>query len=429
MRMDHTCCRLAERELSETLPNGLRVFYYPKPDFSKTFAILATQYGSVDQAFTIDGTRFDTPAGVAHFLEHKMFEDIDGNALQKFAQTGASPNAFTSFGTTAYHFSCTDSFRENLQILLNFVFTTYFTAQNVEKERGIIAQEINMIQDNPDWQAFMGVYKGLYHEHPVHTSVAGSVESIASITPETLLQCHKAFYNPSNMALIVVGTADFDEVIQMAGELSPAPATLTRHYGTRNDTAAHYEITKEMAVSIPIFAMGIKDKAPAEDDSPMRQRVLGSLAARLVCGASSPLYVRLYADHLINASFDADYSLYPACATAIFSGQSRNPHAVRDAIELEIATLARDGVPEVRFAHAWRAQYGMTLRRLDQPEAYAQMQLSTCFDAESILSLPEIYDGVTASEVQRMLLRWARANCTTLSCVVPETNIRSNPSK
>ena len=142
------------------------------------------------------GRRYDTPAGVAHFLEHKMFEDKDGNALQKFARTGASPNAFTSHAMTAYHFSCTDRFAENLEILLKFVFTPYFTEENVAKERGIIAQEIGMMDDTPGWQAMVGLYEGLYRAHPVRVSIAGSVESIAQITPETLYTCHRAFYSP-----------------------------------------------------------------------------------------------------------------------------------------------------------------------------------------------------------------------------------------
>ena len=169
-----------------TLANGLRICYLPKKGFSKTFAILATDFGSVDASFTFEGKRYDTSAGVAHFLEHKMFEDEDGNALQKFARTGASPNAFTSHTMTAYHFSCTDRFEENLKILLKFVFTPYFTDENVEKERGIINQEIRMVEDTPNWEVFVGAYEGLYRNHPVRVSIPGSEESISHITPELL---------------------------------------------------------------------------------------------------------------------------------------------------------------------------------------------------------------------------------------------------
>ena len=192
---------LRESVRERVLPNGLRVCYIPKDGFSKTFAILATDFGSVDASFTFEGQRFDTPAGVAHFLEHKMFEDEDGNALQKFARTGASPNAFTSHTMTAYHFSCTERFEENLEILLKFVFTPYFTEGNVAKERGIIGQEIRMVEDTPSWQVYCGLFRSLYREHPVRVSIPGSEESIARITPELLYTCHRAFYSPKNMAL------------------------------------------------------------------------------------------------------------------------------------------------------------------------------------------------------------------------------------
>ena len=182
MEMEHT-----------VLENGLHIYYIPKQGFSKTFAMLATNFGAVDRTFTMDGVTYDTPAGVAHFLEHKMFEDADGNALQKFGQTGASPNAFTSYAMTAYYFSCTDAFEKNLDILFRFVFTPYFTEENVQKEKGIIAQEINMMEDTPSWKTYVGVFEGMYHVHPVNTSIAGSVQSIAEITPEILFLCHKAF--------------------------------------------------------------------------------------------------------------------------------------------------------------------------------------------------------------------------------------------
>ena len=203
------------------LANGLKIYYIPRPGFSKTFAMLATNFGSVDASFTLDGVRYDMPAGVAHFLEHKMFEDADGNALQKFGATGASPNAFTSHTMTAYHFSCTDRLADNLEILLKFVFTPYFTPENVRKEQGIIAQEIGMMEDTPDWAAYVGLFAGLYHEHPVRESIAGSVDSIARITPDVLLACHRAFYTPSNMCLVVCGTADFDALVQQAEALTP----------------------------------------------------------------------------------------------------------------------------------------------------------------------------------------------------------------
>ena len=219
----------------KVLPSGLTVLVRPMPGYSGTHVIYATRFGSIDRDFRLGEREVHLPAGVAHFLEHKMFEDEDGNALQKFARTGASPNAFTSHTMTAYHFSCTDRFEENLKILLKFVFTPYFTDENVEKERGIINQEIRMVEDTPNWEVFVGAYEGLYRNHPVRVSIPGSEESISHITPELLYTCHRAFYSPKNMALVVCGTADFEQVCRMAEEISPkdAPEIGQRHYGER----------------------------------------------------------------------------------------------------------------------------------------------------------------------------------------------------
>ena len=292
---------LHESMQTRTLANGLRICYLPKKGFSKTFAILATDFGSVDASFTFEGKRYDTPAGVAHFLEHKMFEDEDGNALQKFARTGASPNAFTSHTMTAYHFSCTDRFEENLEILLKFVFTPYFTDENVEKERGIINQEIRMVEDTPNWEVFVGAYEGLYRNHPVRVSIPGSEESISHITPELLYTCHRAFYSPKNMALVVCGTADFEQVCRMAEEISPqdAPEIGQRHYGERRAEVHQPVVTRKMQVSLPQCMVGFKDEPVPAGESRLRRSLIGDLAVRILCGDTSPLYAKLYEKRLL----------------------------------------------------------------------------------------------------------------------------------
>lgn len=412
---------LRERMLTRTLDNGLRVYYLPKPGFSKTFAVLATDFGSVDESFTLEGTRYDTPTGVAHFLEHKMFEDEDGNALQKFADTGASPNAFTSHTMTAYHFTCTEGFEKNLEILLKFVYTPYFTAQNVEKEKGIIGQEIGMMDDTPDWQAMVGLYEGLYHAHPVRRSIAGSVESIGRITPEILFTCHKAFYSPSNMALVVAGTADFDTICAMAARYSPRASTVIgqRHYGARQDTVNQAEIVREMQVSIPTFLMGVKDAPVQPGESRQRRAIAGDIALRILCGKTSPLYANLYESRQINASFDSEYSLLPEAACAAFGGESQDPRAVRDAILEEISHLAAQGVEEERFTRAKRASYGGMLRVLDSPEEYARRQAEACFGGEDFLDFPARYDSVTAEDVRDCYARWTQPDRVTLSVIAP----------
>lgn len=413
---------LRERMEERTLENGLRVCYLPKEGFSKTFAILATNFGSVDASFTIDGERHDTPAGVAHFLEHKMFEDEDGNALQKFARTGASPNAFTSHTMTAYHFSCTDRFEENLEILLKFVFTPYFTKENVAKERGIIGQEIGMMDDTPSWRLFCGLLEGLYRSHPVRVPIAGSVESIAQITPEVLYTCHRAFYSPKNMALIVCGTADFDEICRMAAQFSPAeaPEIGERHYGDRREAVNELMVERRMAVSRPQFLLGFKDTPLAAGESRLRRALLGELAVRILCGDTAPLYAELYGKRLIGRDFDTDYMLFPEGAAAILGGESRDPEAAREAIEREIARLAREGVEQALFDRMKKALYGLWLRVLDVPEAYARQQAAAMFAGEDYADFAAMCDTISPQDVQAVYARWAQRDRSSMSVIRPQ---------
>ncbi|HIX89523.1 MAG TPA: insulinase family protein [Candidatus Agathobaculum pullicola] len=412
---------LRERAEERTLDNGLRVCYLPKEGFGKTFAILATNFGSVDASFTFEGTRYDTPAGVAHFLEHKMFEDEDGNALQKFARTGASPNAFTSHTMTAYHFSCTERFEENLEILLKFVFTPYFTEENVAKERGIIGQEIGMMDDTPGWQLFCGVLKGLYRNHPVRVPIAGSVESIARITPEVLYTCHRAFYSPKNMVLIVCGTADFDEVCRMAAQYSPAdaPEIGQRHYGERRQAVSELTVTRRMLVSRPQFMLGFKDMPLEAGESRLRRSLLGELAVRILCGDTAPLYAELYEKRLIGRDFDTDYTLIPEGAMALLGGEGRDPEAVRAAIEGEVARLAREGVERPLFDRMKKALYGLRLRVLDVPEAYARQEAAALLAGEHYADFAALFDTIAPEDVQAVFARWAQRDRSSLSVVLP----------
>ena len=389
---------LHESMQTRTLANGLRICYLPKKGFSKTFAILATDFGSVDASFTFEGKRYDTPAGVAHFLEHKMFEDEDGNALQKFARTGASPNAFTSHTMTAYHFSCTDRFEENLKILLKFVFTPYFTDENVEKERGIINQEIRMVEDTPNWEVVVGAYEGLYRNHPVRVSIPGSEESISHITPELLYTCHRAFYSPKNMALVVCGTADFEQVCRMAEEISPkdAPEIGQRHYGERRAEVHQPVVTRKMQVSLPQCMVGFKDEPVPAGESRLRRSLIG------------------------DRDFDVDYSLIPDGACAILGGESRDPAAVREALERETARLAQEGIEPKLFRRMKNALYGMRLRMLDVPDLYARQEIASVFAGEHYLDFAGLFDTIHAEDVQEMFRRWAQPNRSTMSVVEPK---------
>ena len=213
--------RIGESVYRETLPNGLQICVVPKPGYAKRYAFFATRYGGMDIRFQLDGKWLDTPAGIAHYLEHKMFDTQEGNVLQELAKNGAHDNAFTSSAVTAYYVECTEKFYENLRILLSFVSVPYFTQESVEKEQGIIAQEIRMVEDDPDWRVYANLMECLYQESPVRFPVAGTVESIRQITPQTLYDCHRAFYTPSNMILVCVGSMDPDQVAAEAEAILP----------------------------------------------------------------------------------------------------------------------------------------------------------------------------------------------------------------
>ena len=406
----------------KVLPSGLTVLVRPMPGYSGTHVIYATRFGSIDRDFRLGEREVHLPAGVAHFLEHKMFEDEDGNALQKFACTGASPNAFTSHTMTAYHFSCTDRFEENLKILLKFVFTPYFTDENVEKERGIINQEIRMVEDTPNWEVFVGAYEGLYRNHPVRVSIPGSEESISHITPELLYTCHRAFYSPKNMALVVCGTADFEQVCRMAEEISPkdAPKIGQRHYGERRAEVHQPVVTRKMQVSLPQCMVGFKDEPVPSGESRLRRSLIGDLAVRILCGDTSPLYAKLYEKRLLGRDFDVDYSLIPDGACAILGGESRDPAAVREALEREAARLAQEGIEPKLFRRMKNALYGMRLRMLDVPDLYARQEIASVFAGEHYLDFAGLFDTIHAEDVQEMFRRWAQPNRSTMSVVEPK---------
>lgn len=318
--------RIGERVLEKTLPNGLKIFIVPKPQHRKKYAFFATRYGGMDMQFIRNGKKCDTPAGIAHYLEHKMFDTEDGNALQQLSQNGAEPNAFTSNAMTGYYFDCTEHFKENLRILLSFVSVPYFTEESVEKERGIIAQEIRMVEDSPDWQVYERLLACLYRSSPARVPIAGTVESIAGITVETLYDCHRAFYCPSNMALCIVGNVDPQAVIALAEEVLPRERgeEIARCYGEEEDgAAAQHETVTQMEVALPQFLVGFK--CEADEGDLLRQSLIGEMASDVLLGDSSPLYQRLYDEGLINGSFGGGFDQLPGVACLCAGGESEQP--------------------------------------------------------------------------------------------------------
>lgn len=351
--------RIGETVLEKTLPNGLKIFIVPKPQHRKKYAFFATRYGGMDMQFIRNGEKCDTPAGIAHYLEHKMFDTKDGNALQVLSQNGAEPNAFTSNAMTGYYFDCTEHFEENLRILLSFVSVPYFTDESVEKERGIIGQEIRMVEDSPDWQVYERLLACLYRSSPARVPIAGTVESIAGITAETLYDCHHAFYCPSNMALCVVGNVDPHTVIALAEEVLPRERgeEIARCYGEEeDDAAAQKETVTQMEVALPQFLVGFK--CETNEGDLLRQSLIG---------------------------------------------ESEQPQQVSDAILEEAQRLAREGIDPDFFEQIRRASFGATLRALNSFENIAISMADGYFRGFDALRFPEAYASIEKADVERFL--------------------------
>ena len=415
--------RVGEQMYHQVLDNGLHIFVVPKPGFQKSYAFFATNYGGMDMKFKLDGQDMDTPAGVAHYLEHKMFDTKEGNALQELAANGASPNAFTSNAITGYYFESTEKFEENLRILLSFVSIPYFTKESVDKEQGIIGQEIGMIEDDPDWVVFMDLMQALYEKHPVRVSVAGSAESISHITAETLYACHKAFYDPSNMVLCVAGDVDPEKICQAAREILPerpgAPVARGDYGAQEPAEVCQPMIQREMEVSVPLFQLGFKGEAAPEGEGALRQQLLGELACEALLGNSGPLYARLYREGLVNRNFSSGYESYPGCAFLCAGGESKDPEGVRAAVAAEAERIAREGIDPELWERLKKSSYGNRVRALNSFEHICISQAQSFFQGCDFLRFPEVYDSLTREDAQAMIARWVTPERTALSVVRP----------
>ena len=401
--------RIGETAVWKTLPNGLPVCVIRKPGYTRKYAFFATHYGGMDLRFQLDGRWLDTPAGIAHYLEHKMFDTEDGNALQELAKNGAEPNAFTSNAMTGYYFDSTEHFEENLRILLSFVSIPYFTDESVEKEQGIIGQEIGMIEDNPEWQVYKKLMQAMYRTSPARVSVAGDLESISHITAQTLYDCHKAFYTPANMCLVVVGDLDPLSVFSLAEEVLPKSSgpAIPRDYGEEKElTPLEAETSCRMEIAMPTFLLGFKCPPMSGGQEQMRRTLIGELACDVLLGDSSPLYAKLYSQGLINGTFGYSFDTLPGAAYAYMGGDSKDPHAVAELVLQEARRLVEDGIDTDYFERILRANYGSTLKSLNSFESMAISMVEGCFDGFDPLLFPEMFESITRED----LLTFIREN-------------------
>ncbi len=414
---------IGETLYESRLPNGLPVFVVPKPGYCKSFACFVTNYGGADRRFTLNGERKDTPAGVAHYLEHKMFDTPDGgNALMILDAAGANANAFTSETMTAYYFSCTQRFEEDLRTLLRFVSVPYYTQQSVDKERGIIGQELRMYEDDPDNAVYMELMRLLFAHSPLRDDVGGTVESIQLITPQVLYDCHKVFYHPSNMALCVVGDVDPELVERTAAEeLTAEAAPLPgRDYGPAEGLdPVGKRNQRRMEVSAPLFMAGLKLGEDRHGPAGHRERLTAGLALKCLYGRSSPAYLDLYGRGLLNGTFGCSADYAAGEGFVVFGGESKDPDAAADALLAAAEKVAAEGFDPALFQRQKKASYGSSLRALGDFRNLGVSLAESCFAGYRTLDGFEIMNAITCEDASAWVREHIRPERTALSVVLP----------
>ena len=413
---------LGERLCTEVLPNGLTVLVAPRPGFTRKLAYFVTDYGSIHREFTLNGEQITAPAGVAHYLEHKMFELPGRDVSAEFAALGAMTNAFTSYDMTAYYFGCTANFEACLRLLLEFVSTPYFTRESVQRERGIIGQEIGMNADTPDTRVFENLMNAMYALHPIREPILGTEDSIARITDQVLSLCHNAFYRPGNMVLCVVGDVAPETVRDIAAEVLPRSVAgeVTRPRRWREEmTVVTPYVEETMEVAMPMFQLGFKCEPIGRGEDAIRREIIGDLAAEALFGESSELYLRLYEQGLIDGSFGGGFETVDGMAMRTCAGDSDDPEAVRDAILAQAAVLAERGVPEGDFQRMKRSAMGRRVRDLDSFDSTCFRLCAYHFSGFAYFRFPGVYAAARREDIQEFLRRVVTQARCSLSVIHP----------
>ena len=387
--------------------SGLSVYVFPKR-LTTTYALFATKYGSVDNAFRLDGEEITAPDGIAHFLEHKLFENEDGSdSFARFSALGADANAYTSYQRTAYLFGCTEHFEESLEELLTFVTSPHFTDASVKKEQGIIAEEIRMYEDSPWDRCQRMLLCALYHNHPVRKNICGSIKSIGKITPELLYRCHRAFYHPANMALVVCGDVTAERVMSVVDRVLPKesnPHTLERLLPGEPPTVAKKRIECRMQVSKPLFYIGVKDPViPKDPKERLWRDAAMTLLDEILFSRSGELYSALFEEGIITPSFFSGYSLTDSFAYHCISGEADDPEEVLRRVKAYIAQVIERGIDCEVFERCRRVLYSDELRAYDSTEEIANRLLSFVFDDAEMFSYPTLLQSITQGALEGLL--------------------------
>lgn len=415
--------RLGESYFEIDHPSGLKILVYPKKNYAATYAVFGTRYGSIDTEFRLNGEEKFTsvPEGIAHFLEHKLFESEDLDAFERYAKTGASANAYTSFDKTCYLFSCTGKFQESLEILLDFVTHPYFTEKTVQKEQGIIGQEIQMCRDEAGWEALFSLLRAMYKTHPVRIDIAGTVESIAEITPELLYKCYETFYNFSNMVLCVAGNVTPDEVLSVADRLlkPQKPIRIERKFHREPREVAESYTEETLSVAFPIFSLGFKEAVETPERS-LREILISDIILEAVAGKTSAFYSELLEAGLINTSFESEYFCGYGYAAWIFTGESPDGREVQKRITARIRALQESGISEADFERIRKKLYGRSIMQFNDIDGIANAMVSAYFCKEGLFDETEILQSLTLDEVNARLRTALQTDCASLSVIKPE---------
>ncbi len=407
--------------------SGLTVYIFPK-DLTTAYAIFGTRYGSVDNCFRTasDSDFISVPDGIAHFLEHKMFESEDGEDLfEKFAHTGASANAYTSFLHTMYLFSCTENFKKSLEILLGGVTSPYFTVENIAKEQGIIGQEIRMYEDNVHDALFQGMVKSMYRSNNVRKEIVGTVKSISQITPEILYKCYNTFYNLNNMALCVCGNIDINEVIETCDKvLKKAPETSIESVwstGKEPNEVLNPRFTRKMQVSKPIFAVGIKDIDISQNAAErLKKRVIMETLAECLLGDSSELSLSLYEEGLIRNPLSVYVDHTRAFSFIEFHGESDDPEEVFKRFTGYVQETKKNGISHETFKQVLRSTYGELIGIFDSVGSIANEFLSFIMEDYDIFDYIDTFEKITLDDINKALTSMFKEKYYTLATIFPQ---------
>lgn len=376
--------KVKEKVYIEKLENGLTVMIIPKKGIQKKYAIWGTNYGSNDSKFVVPGETEETevPKGVAHFLEHKMFEQESGiNSLDTLTALGVDANAYTTNDHTAYLFECTENFYPALDELMDYVQNPYFTDENVEKEKGIIGQEIMMYDDYPEWRVYLNALEAMYHEHPIKLDITGTIETISHIDRDILYKCYNTFYNPSNMAMVICGDFEPEKLLEEIKRRlinKKANGEIKRIYPEEKEEIVKEKIEQTMDVSQPLFTIGIKDKL-ADTKERVRKHIAIEILLNIIIGKSSKLYRELYDEGILFTVPGLDYEYARGYAHILITGQSQNPDKVYEKFKEAVSNMKQNGIDSNEFNRIKKRIYGDYIKEYNDTADIARMFLADFF--------------------------------------------------